>query len=155
MDFRYNSEILEIEASSKNKVFFDEKTGELKIEDLNISHPWEYEKSGILVEVKKYGNNLFYSFSIDSKHVLFVLNDDFELKEEILTFFGDVDVLVIVWTKKSTKIFENIEARVVIPYWEGKDLFLQTLWQNLEEVKNFKTKWELPTDTTEFINLAK
>lgn len=155
MDFRYNSEILEIEASSKNKVFFDEKTGELKIEDLNISHPWEYEKSGILVEVKKYGNNLFYSFSIDSKHVLFVLNDDFELKEEILTFFGDVDVLVIVWTKKSTKIFENIEARVVIPYWEGKDLFLQTLWQNLEEVKNFKVKWELPTDNAEFVNLVK
>lgn len=155
MDFRYNSEILEIEASSKNKVFFDEKTGELKIEDLNISHPWEYEKSGILVEVKKYQNNLFYSFSIDTKHILFVLNDDFELKEEILTFFGDVDVLVIVWTKKSIKIFENIEARVVIPYWEGKDLFLQTLWQNLEEVKNFKTKSELPNDTTEFVNLVK
>lgn len=155
MEFRYKWDILEIESNSKNIVSFDEKTNSLKIEDLDISHPWEYEKSGILVEVKKYDNNLFYSFSIDTKHILFVLNDDFELKEEILTFFGDVDVLIILWTKKSTKIFENIEARVVIPYWEWKDLFLQTLWQNLEEEKNFKVKWDLPNDNTEFVNLGK
>lgn len=154
MEFKYSSEKFEIETSSKAKIYFDEKINEIKIEDLNVSFPWEYEKSWILVEVKKYENNLFYSFSIDWKHILFILNDDFELKAEILEFFWDVDVLIIIWTKKSTKIFENIEARVVIPFWEGKDLFLQTLWQNLEEVKSFKVKWELPTDNTEFVNLV-
>lgn len=153
MEIRNKNNILEIESNSKNMVYFDYLKNELKIENFNISFPWEYEISGILVEVKKYQNNLFYSFAIDTKHVLFVLNDDFELKVEILEFFGDVDVLIIIWSKKSTKIFENIEARVVIPYWEWKDLFLQTLGQNLEEVKSFKTKWDLPTDNTEFINL--
>ena len=41
-----------------------------------------------------------------------------EIKEELLEFFGDVDVLLIVGTKNSPKIVENIEARVVIPFGE-------------------------------------
>jgi molybdopterin biosynthesis enzyme len=43
---------------------------------------------------------LFYSFVIDTKHLVIVSNDEFELKEEILSFFGDVDVLIIVGSKK-------------------------------------------------------
>lgn len=153
MDIRFKNNILEVESNSKSVIYFDTLKNELKIDDLFVSYPWEYEKSGILLEVKEYQNNLFYSFSVDSKHILFILTDEFDLKEEILSFFWDVDVLVIIWTKKSVKIFENIEARVVVPYWEGKDLFLQTLWQNIEEVKNFKLKWEFSLENTEFVNL--
>lgn len=153
MDIRFKNNILEVESNSKSVIYFDTLKNELKIDDLFVSYPWEYEKSGILLEVKEYQNNLFYSFSVDSKHILFILTDEFDLKEEILSFFWDVDVLVIIWTKKSVKIFENIEARVVVPYGEGKDLFLQTLWQNIEEVKNFKLKWEFSLENTEFVNL--
>lgn len=154
MEIRNKNNILEIESNSKSIIYFDEAKKQLKIDDLDVSYPWEYEKSGILLEVKEYSDNLFYSFSVDWNHILFVLTDDFELKEEILSFFGDVDVLIIYWTKKSVKIFENIEARVVIPYWEGKSIFLQTLGQNTEEVSSFKLKWEYSADNTEFVNLA-
>lgn len=154
MEIRNKNNVLELESNSKSVIYFDKEKKELKIDDLFVSYPWEYEKSWILLEVKEYSWNLFYSFSVDSKHILFVLSDDFELKEEILSFFGDVDVLVIVWTKKAVKIFENIEARVVVPYWEWKDIFLQTLWQNIEEVLNFKLKWDFSLENTEFVNLA-
>ena len=154
MEIRNKNNILEIESNSKSIIYFDEAKKQLKIDDLDVSYPWEYEKSGILLEVKEYFDNLFYSFSVDWNHILFVLTDDFELKEEILSFFGDVDVLIIYWTKKSVKIFENIEARVVIPYWEGKSIFLQTLGQNTEEVSSFRLKWEYSADNTEFVNLA-
>lgn len=154
MEIRKKKNILEIESDSKWIIYFDEETKEVKIWDLIVSYPWEYEKSGILLEVKEYSDNLFYSFSVDWNHVLYVLTDDFELKEEILSFFWDVDVLIIVWTKKSVKIFENIEARVVVPYWETKSIFLQTLGQNREEVSSFKLKWEYSPDNTEFVNLA-
>ncbi len=154
MEIRNKNNILEIESNSKSIIYFDEAKKQLKIDDLDVSYPWEYEKSGILLEVKEYSDNLFYSFSVDWNHILFVLTDDFELKEEILSFFGDVDVLIIYWTKKSVKIFENIEARVVIPYWETKSIFLQTLGQNIEEVSSFKLKWEYSADNTEFVNLA-
>lgn len=154
MEIRNKNNVLELESNSKSVIYFDKEKKELKIDDLFVSYPWEYEKSWILLEVKEYSWNLFYSFSVDSKHILFVLSDDFELKEEILSFFGDVDVLVIVWTKKAVKIFENIEARVVVPYWEWKDIFLQTLWQNIEEISNFKLKWDFSLENTEFVNLA-
>ena len=153
MEIRKKKNILEIESDSKWIIYFDEETKEVKIWDLIVSYPWEYEKSGILLEVKEYSWELFYSFAVDSKHIFFVLTDNFELKEEIVSFFCDVDVLIIVWTKKSVNIFENIEARVVIPYGEGKDLFLQSLWQNISPVSNYKLKSDLSLENTEFVNL--
>ena len=153
MEIRKKKNILEIESDYKLIIYFDEETKEVKIWDLIVSYPWEYEKSGILLEVKEYSWELFYSFAVDSKHIFFVLTDNFELKEEIVSFFWDVDVLIIVWTKKSVNIFENIEARVVIPYGEGKDLFLQSLGQNISPVSNYKLKSDLSLENTEFVNL--
>jgi len=82
-----------------------------------------------------------------------VYSDSFELKEEIVSFFWDVDILIIIWTKDAVKIFENIEAKVVIPYWEGKDIFLNTVGQHSEAVKVFKVWADLDGDRTEFVNL--
>lgn len=146
--------IIFIETTSKNTINLDINSLVVNIDDLNVVHPWEYEKSGILLEVKKYWDNLFYSFTIDSKHLVIITNDQFQLKEEILSFFWDVDILIITWSKESAKIFENIEARLVIPYWDWKTTFLTTLWQHIEEVDKFKVKWDFSLDSTEFVNLS-
>lgn len=153
MEIFNNKWVIEIVSNSKNKIVFDASTKLVMIDNLDATYPWEFEKGGILLEVKEYSNNLFYSFTIDSKHLVIISNDSFDLKEEILSFFWDVDVLVIVWSRESAKIFENIEARVVIPYWEWKQTFLTTLWQHSEEVPSYKIKWDLSDDTSEFINL--
>lgn len=147
------SGVISVETNTKNKITFDTNTLEVKIDNLSVVYPGEYEKSGILSIVKEYNNILFYSFTIDAKHLVIITNDSFELKEEILSFFWDVDILIIVWSKESAKIFENIEARVVVPYWEGKSAFLTTLWQHIEEVESYKVKWEFSLDSTEFVNL--
>ena len=149
-----NSWVIIAQTKSKNTISLDTNTLDVKIDDLNVVHPWEYEKSGILLEVKEYNNILFYSFIIEWKHLLIITNDVFDLKEEILSFFWDVDVLIIVWSKESAKIFENIEARVVVPYGDWKNTFLTTLWQHIEEVTIHKVKWDFSIDSTEFINLA-
>jgi len=153
MEILNNKWVIEILSNTKSKVTFDTQTAETKIDWLSVTHPWEFEKWWILLEVKEYNKILFYSFTIDTKHLVIISNDSFELKEEILSFFGDVDVLVIVWSKESAKIFENIEARVVVPFWEWKQTFLTTLWQHTEELKSYKIKWEMSDDTSEFINL--
>ena len=140
--------------NSKNKITFDTSNLEVKIDDLNVVHPGEFEKSWILLEVKEYSEKLFYSFTVDSKHIVIITDDSFPLKEEILSFFWDVDVLIIKWSKESAVIFENIEARVVLPYWDNKSTFFTTLWQNPEEGSSYKIKWELSIDSTEFINIA-
>lgn len=138
---------------TKSIITLDINSLDVKIDDLNVVHPWEYEKSGILLEVKEYNNILFYSFTIEWKHLLIITNDSFDLKEEILSFFWDVDVLIITGSKESAKIFENIEARVVVPYGDWKSTFLTTLGQHIEEVKFYKVKWDFSLDSTEFVNL--
>ena len=147
------SGIISVQTGTKNKITLDINNSEVKIDDLNVVHPWEYEKSGILLEVKEYASTLFYSFTIEGKHLLIITNDIFDLKEEILSFFWDVDVLITIWSKESAKIFENIEARVVIPYGPGKYAFLTTLGQHIEEVASYKVKWDFSLDETEFVNL--
>ncbi len=148
-----NNWVITIETKSKNRITLDINNLDVKIDDLNVVYPWEYEKSWILLEVKEYSNILFYSFTIEWKHLLIITDDNFDLKEEISSFFWDVDILVIVWSKESAKIFESIEARLVIPYWDWKTTFLITLWQHIEEIDSYKVKWEFSIDSTEFVNL--
>jgi hypothetical protein len=154
MEILNKSWIINIISNSKEIVSFDTTSGAVKIEDLDVTYPWEFEKSGILLEVKEYSEILFYSFTIDSKHLVIISNDEFEMKEEIMSFFGDVDVLIITWTKKWAEIFENIEARVVIPYGPTKQIFLSTLGQNEAEIDSYKVKSDMLDDVSEFVNLA-
>jgi hypothetical protein len=153
MEIVNNSWTIEVTSSSKNKIKFNTETQDVFIDDLLVTHPWEFEKAWILLEVKEYSNILFYSFTADQKNILIVSNDTFDLKEEILSFFWDVDVLIITWSKESAKIFENIEARIVVPYGEGKQTFLTNLWQHIETVKSYKVKWDLSLDSNDFVNL--
>ena len=153
VDIFYKWKSLIIENSDKKWVDFNTDTKQVTLDWFDVSFPGEYEKSNILVETKEYLKNLFYHFLIDWKHLVIITEDSFEMKEEVSDFFGDVDILVIVWTKEACKIFENIETRVVIPYWEWKDIFLNNLGQHSEEVSLYKQRWELPFDTTEFVNL--
>lgn len=150
----YNKEKkLVIIDSNKKEISLDTENLEVILDNFLVSYPWEYEKSWILLEVKEYENKLFYNFLIESKHLVIITSDDFELKEEILSFFWDVDILIIKWSKESANIFENIESKVVIPFWEWKSVFLNTLWQHWEEQETYKVKWDFSLDSTEFVNL--
>ncbi len=155
IDIKYNEDVLVLTNWEKKDITFNIAENLVFMDKIWVSFPWEYEKSGILLEVKEYSNSLFYNFLFDSKNIVIITDDNFEIKEDILSFFGDIDVLIIVWTKQAIKIFENIEAKLVIPYWEWKDLFLNSLWQNLEEVNFYKIKWDFSLDNTEFVNLWK
>jgi len=142
-----------IKNSDKKEIILNKETFEVLLDWFDVTFPWEYEKSWILLEVKEYNEKLFYSFQNEWNHIVIITHDNFELKEEILTFFWDVDILIIIWTKDAAKVFENIEAKMVIPFWEGKEIFLNTLWQHKEEEESFKLKSELDWETTEFVNL--
>ncbi len=145
--------ILCVKNADKKEITFDTELRTVMMDDFNVTYQGEYEKSGNLLEVKEYTDLLFYKFLIDSKHMCIIYSDSFELKEEIVSFFWDVDILIIIWTKDAVKIFENIEAKVVVPYGAGKDIFLNTVGQHPEAVKTFKVMADLDGDRTEFVNL--
>jgi len=139
--------------NEKKEIVFNTTSLNVLLDGFDVTYPGEYEKSWTLLEVIEYSNTLFYKFIVDSKRVLIVTKDNFDLKEEILSFFWDVDVLIIAWTKEAANIFESIEAKIVVPYWESKWLFLTTLGQHIQEEESIKIKSELPIDSTLFINL--
>lgn len=144
---------IQIKNSDNVVVSCNISTYEVQIGEYKIDFPGEYEKSWVLLEVLEYDEKLFYSFLVEWKVIVVLFHDDFEMKEEVMSFFWDVDVLLVTGTKNASKIVENIEARVVIPFWEGKDIFLNTLGQHKEEIEIFKLKWEMWIENTEFINL--
>jgi len=154
IEISYKSKtVLCVKNADKNEITYNVETRQVMMGDFDVTHQWEYEKSGNLLEVKEYTDILFYKFLVDGKHMCIIQSDSFELKEEIVSFFGDVDILLIIGTKDAVKIFENIEAKVVVPFGEGKDIFLNTLGQHSEVVKSHKVGAELDGDRTEFVNV--
>ncbi len=142
-----------VKNADKKEITYNVDSREVRMDDFDVTHQGEYEKSGNLLEVKQYTDLLFYKFLVDGKHMCIIQSDSFDLKEEIVGFFGDVDILIIIGTKDAVKIFENIEAKVVVPFGEGKDIFLNTLGQHTEAVKIHKVWADLDGDRTEFVNL--
>lgn len=154
LDISKNWNNIIIKDSNKKEITFNTEKSSVAIDTFVIDFPGEYEKSGILAEVKEFDSTLCYSFTVDSKHLFIVTTDKLELKEEILSFFGDIDILIIIGTKDAVKIFENLEAKLVIPYGKAKDIFLNSLGQHIESVDTYRVKWDLDGEKSEFVNLG-
>lgn len=146
--------LLKVKNSDNKVIIVDTVNKKVSIDDFGIDYPGEYEKSWILSEVFEYEQKLFYSIHNEQKLIMVIFDEVNEIKEELLEFFGDVDVLLVAWTKNMQKLIENIETRVVIPFGEGKDVLLNTLWQHKEEISSFKLKQEMWEENTEYVNLA-
>jgi len=153
LEIFYRGNNIIIEKDNKKNISFDIVSNSVLLDWFDVSFPGEYEKSSILLEVKEYLSELYYNFFIDWLHLVIISNDNFELNKDLSDFFWDIDILIIIWTKKSANIFENIEAKLVIPYWETKEIFLNTLWKHIEAVSVYKHKGDLAIDASEFINL--
>ena len=155
VDFFYRGSSLVISTTKEKKeIVFDTANSSVTLDGYDVTFPWEYEKSGILLEVKEYADTLFYKFLVLGYHLVIVQNDSFDLTEEILSFFWDVDILIIKGTKAGVKIYESIEAKLVIPYGEEKEIFLNSLAQNKEALQTYRVKWELNGENTEFVHLT-
>jgi hypothetical protein len=127
----------------------------LVIDWLEITLPGEYEKSGVLLNSKMVNGHLLHDLHIERKSVGFIPASIIECTEELMAFYGDLDILFIEWKKEDIKIFESLEARIVVPYGEQKDIFLLGVWQaELEGVDKFKTKEsDFEGETTLFVKL--
>lgn len=153
IEIKFQGNEVLLKSAENVEIKLDTQTNSVTLGGFDVTYPGEYEKSGLLLEVKEYESKLFYHFVVDSKHLVIVNTETLELKEEIVSFFGDVDILLIHGSKASAKLFENIEAKVVVPFGEGKDIFLNTLGQHIEETPVAKIKSEMPLDNTEFYNI--
>lgn len=140
-------------SSEKREILLGD--GYVEIEGMKIDFPGEYEKSGVLVHAMDHSSGLLFSLRLEDRDVAYVETDELEVTEEIADFFRDVDLLVLKGTKNAVKLFENLEARLVVPYGEEKSVFLAALGQNVEPVAKYKTKeLDFEGEATGFVHLG-
>lgn len=125
--------------SDKKEVIFSSPTS-IKLDGMVIDFPGEYEKSGFLVTFHEIQGKCLFTLRIEGKNIAYVPTDTLEITEKVVDFLGNIDILILPGGKSATKIFENLETRMVIPYGSEAPLFLTTLGQNIEAVEKYKTK---------------
>lgn len=128
----------------------------LEIDGLKIEMPGEYEKSGILLQTRLIGEILVHELQVERKVIGFIPAEILEASEELIAFFDELDMLLISGAKSDVQIFENLEARMVVPYGEFRETFLSSAGQaSLEAVEKFKTKEsDFSGESTVFVKLA-
>ncbi len=153
MEISLNQNILTIITEKKTVIFSPEW---LEIDGLKIEMPGEYEKSGVLLQTRLIGENLVHELQVERKIIGYVPAEILEPTDALIAFFEDLDVLLISGSKSDIQIFEALEARVVIPYGEFRDGFLQSIGQaSLEAVDKYKSKeTDFSGESTVFVKLA-
>ena len=140
--------------SDKKEIIFESPTS-IVLDTMAIDFFGEYEKSGFLATFHEVeGKNLF-TLRIEGKNIAYIPTDTLEITEKVVNFLGNIDILILPGNKNSTKIFENVEARMVIPYGEETPVFLSSLGQNIEMVDKYKTKEvDFETESTVFVRVG-
>lgn len=139
--------------SEKKEVSFQPTS--VTIDGMVIDFPGEYEKSGFLLTHHELQGKPLFTLRIEGKNIAYIPTDTLEITEDVVDFFGNIDLLILPGDKAATKIFENLETRVVLPYGSEKVLFLSSLGQNIEPVEKYKTKEsDFESDTAVFLNIV-
>ncbi|NCP76807.1 hypothetical protein GW819_03445 [Candidatus Gracilibacteria bacterium] len=125
--------------SDKKEIIFSNPTS-IVLDGMIIDFHGEYEKSGFMTTFHEVEGKPLFSLRVEGKNIAYIPTDVLEITENVVDFLGNIDILIIPGNKNSTKIFENLEARMVVPYGEETPLFLSSLGQNIEMVDKYKTK---------------
>lgn len=125
----------------------------INIDWMLIDFPWEYEKSWIMWHVIEKWDKILFQINFLWKNIAYINYSELTVDESVVDFFWDIDILIIKWSKESIKIFENLEAKRVVPTWEQKDIFFSTLWQHPEEEESHKIREQVWENEVIFINL--
>jgi hypothetical protein len=153
MEISTSQNILSI-VTDKKAVRFD--ASGLDIDGLKIDMPGEYEKSGVLLQTRLIDGHLVHELQVERKIVGYVPAEILAPSDALIAFFDDLDVLLISGSKSDIQIFEALEARVVVPYGEFRDGFLQSVGQaSLDAVDKYKSKEaDFNGETTVFVKIA-
>lgn len=140
--------------SDKKEIIFQSPTS-IILDGMAIDFFGEYEKSGFLATFHEVEGHPLFTLRVEGKNIAYVPVDTLEITEKVVDFLGNIDILILPGNKNATKIFENLEARMVIPYGPETPIFLTSLGQNIEMVDKYKTKEvDFEGETTVFIRVG-
>lgn len=153
MDIISKNNQIVITSDKKDIIFSDASS--INLDGMIIDFHGEYEKSGFLIEFQEVEGTALFRLRVEGKNIAYVPIDKLEITEKVVDFFGNIDILILPGDKNTTKIFENLEARMVVPYGEEAPLFLSSLGQNIETVEKYKTKEsDFESESTVFVRVG-
>lgn len=143
---------LEIVSEKKSISFSGEA---VTVDGMLIDFPGEYEKSGILIHVSIIDGTPVFEIRLENRSIGYLPANVKEESEELSNFFHNLDLLCISGSKENTKLSEFLDARVVVPYGEGKESFLTGFGQAIEAVDKYKSKEsDFEGENTLFVRLV-
>jgi len=151
MEFRFVGGNLQFTHEKAPVIFGDT----VKVDGYDISFPGEYEKSGMIAEVREYGDSMVYRFTVGGRTLFHLPESTESLTSDMTQFAGDVDILMVPGKKELQKVVESIDARVVIPYGSSKSALLGAFGQSIEtEEKRVLKAADFDDEHTLFVDLA-
>ncbi len=151
MDFLKNQNGNVVISSEKKEITLNDN--QITVDGMVIDFPGEYEKSGILIQVKEENEKLYFTLQVEGKIIAFVPHAEWEIHDELINFFWKASILITLADKVNTKLVEVLEPLLIVPYGEGKDVFLSSLGQSAEPTDRYKVK-ELDLDgAAVYVNL--
>jgi hypothetical protein len=140
--------------SDKKEIIFESPTS-IVLDTMTIDFFGEYEKSGFLATYHEVERKSLFTIRVEGKNIAYIPMDTLDITEKVINFLGNIDILILPGDKNSTKIFENIEARMIVPYGEETPIFLSSLGQNIEMVDKYKTKEvDFESESTVFVRVG-
>lgn len=99
---------------------------------------------------------LVHELQVERKVIGYIPPSIAEASEALIAFFDELDILLISGSKSDNKLTEALEARMIVPYGESRESFLQSVGQGeLVAVDKYKTKEaDFLGETTLFVKLA-
>jgi len=140
--------------SDKKEIMFQSPTS-IILDGMTIDFFGEYEKSWFMATYHEVEGKSLFTLRIEGKNIAYIPTDTLEITEKVINFLGNIDILILPGDKNATKIFENLEARMVVPYGEESPIFLSSLGQHIEMMDKYKTKEsDFESESTVFIRVG-
>lgn len=88
----------------------------MNLDGLLIECAGEYEKSGFLMYVREFENVRYFSFRVEGYWVGFISDIPTQIPSDILDFLGQIDILVVPFSKSEQIFIEQIEPKIIISF---------------------------------------
>lgn len=147
-------------ASKADLVLSAEKDSfkDIKEEQMLFDWPGEYEAKNVPINAIAFSGKNIFSFAVEDINFAFVPGFEGKMSEEMVNKIGNIDVLIVRFKKDSfSRIIENIEPRVVLPFAEEafkEDFTKLGIAFEEDESYSVSSRSSLPTDQTKYVLIS-
>ncbi len=137
MEFFYKNNIVSIESDKKTINFLPDS---VEVDSLTIDMAGEYEKGGFLAYAHEHNGFRIYQLRVEGYRVGYIPALLTELSSEEMSFFGDLDILIVPVNPSSHALIEKLEPRLIVIFGDSAYDFGVKIGNTESPVQKYKLK---------------